>query len=171
MPTIEELQDELSTLRTAHNEVLQKNRERKFLVNDLQLKLATAETSLREYQVNRPLRQLAEDVSALPDLWQMMFEKHYRLEIREGVLTVLDAKGEPVLVDGKPLPFSPKEVGTFVSKGDSDAAKQFARLTIGTKASGSGADGGKGGGSPVASITSNGKKDEPKSPLSQFGLR
>ena len=172
MSTAATIPNEIELLRTANAELSQKAKDRKAKVTELEGKLATAEASLREYQIDRPLRRLAEDISTIPDIWEMLFSKHYKLEMREGTLTVLDSEGEPVkTADGSPVPFTSKALGDYVCSGDSEAAKQFARLTIVTRASGSGADGGKQGTNPMSVTTIGKPKEEPAVPLQQFGLR
>ncbi len=179
MPTIEELQAELTKLRTSHSEVLEKNRERKAKiteleasVTDLQGKLATTETALHDATVGAPLRQLAHTVSPVPDLFLTQFAKQYNVEQIDGKLTVLDAaKGEPVLSEGKPLEFTATAIGKMVTDGDSDFARTMQHITFSTLAGGTGSTGSKSVSPVQAHFSGRGKKEEPKVNLQQFGLR
>jgi hypothetical protein len=158
---------ELATLRTTVTELKQKNATRKKRISELEStlaqrdsELATANASLRAVTIDAPLRDLSEAISQVPDLWREQFSKSYRLEMKDGALTVLTNDGKPALHNGSPIPFERDALTKFLTDESHPQAKAFRALTIGSRASG--------GSATPQSVQ---RKSTPQKPTFQFGLR
>ena len=93
------------------------------------------------------------------------------MKLRDGKLTALAAaKGEPVTADGKPVEFTAAAIAKLVTTGDSDSAKTFQHITVGSLARGGGAAQ-PSSTSPISAHNRGRGKDEPRPNLQQFGLR
>src|SRR5271168_580899 len=91
---------ELTVLKQVHTEVLAKRVKDRARIAELESAMTGLQTSLnesndtiREITINGPLRQMSESMSTAPELFLEQFSKHYKLEVKAGVLTLLSADG------------------------------------------------------------------------------
>ena len=174
-PTIEQLTAELSTLRTTNAELVQKSRSRAARITDLVAKqdeltskLTASETALHEATVGRPLREMAETVSPVPELWQGEFLKHFKVELTDGRLVVLTQAGEPAKVKDEPVEFTREGLTTLLAQSDAPELKAFKTIMVSSLASGGGART-QGNGRHTATGTSQSETNSVPKP--SFGLR
>jgi hypothetical protein len=167
--------NEVELLRIQIAEVTEKSRTRKGRIAELETQLAEAtgqltasETALRDATVGAPLRQLAAVVSPVPTLWVEHFQKHYKLELNDGALAVLDIKGEPVMDGDKPIAFEPDSISKLLTDDDNEQSVVFKHITAVSFASGGGASADRVGTEPTIS---NPKPKASATTHSQFGLR
>jgi hypothetical protein len=165
--TPEEMVTELETLRRTNAELLQKSRDRKAkvteleaTVTELQGKLSEARDSLRDVTINGPLKAMAESISFSPELWLEQFNKSHRLEMVKGQLTLQTADGKPVLKGDKQVPFERTALIDLLTSDSNPQAKIFKSIIIASRASGASA--------PPRSNRASTPVSEPKP---QFGLR
>jgi hypothetical protein len=170
--------NEVELLRTQIAEVTEKSRTRKARIAELESqladatgKLAVSETALHEATVGAPLRQLAATVSPVPELWTAEFQKHYKLQLKDGKLSVLDLEGKPVVGgDGKePIAFEPNAIAKLVTDDDNAISQTFKHITAVSFSSGGGASGTKEQTLPGTDYRP--KPKTPDAPRAQFGLR
>ena len=136
--------DELETLRRTNSELVAKNSTRKQRIldleaanADLQTKLTAANSTIYEFQIGAPLKTMAESISTVPDAWIENFSKSYRLELKDGELTILSvADGKPLEKAGKPVPFDRRALTELLTDKDHPQSRLFNAITIATKASG-----------------------------------
>jgi hypothetical protein len=166
--------DELAVLRQTNAELVAKVQSRTARITELeatnatlQTSLTTAQSSLHEIQVGVPLRQMAESVSPVPELWLSEFGKHFKVELKDGKLSLLTVAGEPAIAkDGTPLEFTSAALTSLLTKSGNAAYRAFDTIMVASKASGGGANGNLvGNGRPNAESTST------VSAKPQFGLR
>jgi hypothetical protein len=166
--------NELEGLRTANAELTEKSRTRKAKIVELENqvaeltgKLEASNTALHDATISAPLRQLATVVSPVPELWTIEFQKHYKLEMRDGRLTLLDSNGEPVMDGKEPVEFTPNSIAKLVTDENNEDLTVFRHITAGSLASGGGATADRGSTFPTI--------DSPKKALDKstnmFGLR
>src|SRR5258708_29886717 len=101
---------ELATLRRTNAELTQKSATRKARIAELEASVGTlttakteAETRIKALTIDGPVSDLCESISVAPQALRSALESEYRIEMREGVLTLLNpADGNPVMQDGKP---------------------------------------------------------------------
>jgi hypothetical protein len=134
---------ELATLRTTNAELLQKNAARKKRVEELTASLAEREgqlaeatASLRKITIDAPLLQMAESLSTAPDLWMEQLQKLYRIEHKDGALTLLTQDGKPVQREGKDVPFERKALLDFLTNEKHPQSTTFRAITVKSHASG-----------------------------------
>ena len=172
-PIIEPVADptvELTTLRQAHSEVLTKRVRDKARIAELetasaalQAKLTLAETAVQDAVVGVPLRHMAESISSVPSLFLETFNKHFKVESKDGKLAVMDLEGTPLRdAKGNEVPFAERALASYLTdtEPESERTKLFALITIASKASGAGG--------PTVSGSSSTSKPTPKH---RFGLR
>ena len=120
------------------------------------------------WEVQKPAQDMAAQVGMIPEYWLMEFNKHWKF-VREGDdMKVRNLDGSPVehvFPEGKrEVRFDGRDLMAFVGEGEHKDI--FSRLTIGTRASGSGASGKLSGTAPVTK-----PKPENKPAMPQLGLR
>lgn len=138
--------DELEVLRRTNGELVAKNTTRKQRIAkleasnaELQLQLTAANGTIHEFTIGAPLKAMADRMSQVPELWLEQFAKHYKVEMIDGVLTLLSAAdGTPIQKQGKPVPFETKALAELLTAGEDATAKAFRAITITSKASGGG---------------------------------
>jgi hypothetical protein len=125
--------DELQRLRNTNADLLKWKKTNKARIEELETevagltgKLTKAEDNVRELTVNGPLKSLAKAMSKAPGAFLEQFEKQYRVELIDGVLTLLHvADGKPVLnKKGESVPFERKAITELVLQSEG-AAKEF----------------------------------------------
>lgn len=159
--------EELETLRRTVAELREKNTNRKARIAELEAsltetqgQLAEANATIQQVTIEGPFKAMAESISIAPELWMEQFSKQYKIELREGTLTLLSASdGKPVQKDGKPVPFERGALAKFLTDGDSPQAKTFQVLTVVSHASGGSGD-----------LQRRPKRETSKQPGIQFGL-
>lgn len=174
MPDTSPAVEELELLRTTNADLLKKSRDRKAKVTehettiaDLTARLTTAETALHEATVGTPLRAMAVTVSPVPELWLAEFAKHYKVEMKDGKLQVLDTDGKPAMDGEQPVEFTAPAIIKLLTASDDEALSSFAYITRGSLAAGGGASQQNRGIGIPGSDKPTGKP--PEQP--QFGLR
>jgi hypothetical protein len=140
---------ELETLRRTNTELLQKAATRKAKITELEAsigKLTTAksdaEARIKALTIDAPVNELCESISVAPRALRSALESEYKIEIREGVLTLLNpTDGKPVIQDGKAVPFTAESIKALLL-GSKDEAnrKLYNAIIIANKASGSGGE-------------------------------
>ncbi len=175
------VEEQVIRLRKANKSILSKSAERKGRIAELETenaalktKYEASEAKYTEAVVGVPLRALAESISDAPKLWITQFLAKYKVEANEdGKPAVMNLDGSPVMVNGEPIAFTPNAVWTLVTGGatayaKTEDSKTFAAISRWQGAKGSGASGGRSGGSMTGPAQP--KKEEKKVEL-QFGLR
>lgn len=141
--------DELDVLRRTNAELVTKNTNRKQRIAkleasnaELQSQLTAANGTIHDFTIGAPVKAMADRMSQVPELWLEQFAKHYKVEMVNGVLTLLSAAdGKPIQKEGKPIPFETKALAELLTTGDDATAKAFRAITITSKASGAGTGG------------------------------
>ncbi len=136
---------ELATLRKANAELTQKSATRKARIAELeasastlQAKASEAETRIRQLTIDGPVNDLCESISVAPQALRSALEADYKIEMRDGVLTLLNpADGKPVTHEGKPVPFSADAIkGLLLGSKDESKLKLYRAIVVASKASG-----------------------------------
>jgi hypothetical protein len=165
--------EELVALRTSNAELLKKSRDRKAKVTeheatitDLQTRLTTAETVLHDATVGAPLRSMAAALSPVPELWLAEFAKHYRVELKDGKLSLLTLDGKPVIDGDVEVPMDATAISKLLTAGENEGLSSFTHIMYGSKATG-------GGASPSLSYGVTFPEKQKNKPVAtpQFGLR
>lgn len=166
-PATEAQVGELETLRRVNGELLTKKQKYKARATELESANAQAEVTIAELRgqladltINAPLKAMAESISIAPEAFLSAFQADYKLEVREGKLTMLTQQGEPVINDGKPVPFEREALKAFLLATKDEVKQRLYRAVVIT----SHASGGIAPTSP--SLQRNASK-----PQVQFGLR
>jgi len=139
---------ELSTLRRVNADLLQKSATRKARIAELEAHTATlqasateAESRIKALTIDGPVNDLCESISVAPQALRTALESEFKIEMRDGVLTLLNpVDGKPVMgVDGKPVPFHADSIKALLL-GSKDVAKKalYNAIIIASKASGAG---------------------------------
>ena len=138
---------ELATLRRTNAELTQKSATRKARIAELEASVGTlttakteAETRIKALTIDGPVSDLCESISVAPQALRSALESEYRIEMREGVLTLLNpADGNPVMQDGKPVPFQADAIKNLLLGSRDEAKKKlYNAIIIANKASGAG---------------------------------
>ena len=80
---------------------------------------------------------MAEEMSAVPDLFLEQFSKHFKVESIKGVLTLQTPDGKQAVdKSGKAIPFEREAMTKMLIDGDDTRAKTFKAITIASRASG-----------------------------------
>jgi len=126
----------------------------------LQSQLTESNLSLHQATIGVPMKAMAESMSTVPDLFLEQLQRHYKVEIKDGSLTLQTADGKPVTgKDGKNIPFERQALTELLTTGDDARAKTFKAITIVNRASG------------AANISANNHRgNQPMSTRPQFGL-
>lgn len=176
-PTIEEqlaaAQAEVQRLREHADQVLTEKKRLQRELTELQGVQERHDAAVKELthlKLDMPVDALAAEIAIDPKLFKALWSENHKFALdAEGKPCVQTLEGEPVMVDGTPLPFDAKAIAEYLYPRDSklhtaDTAR-FGRVLKGTGASGGGASGGTGG-IPLSQPT---KKTAAEVP--QFGLR
>jgi hypothetical protein len=174
--TIESLQAELATLRTTNAELLRKSHDRgekiKALAAELdtsKASLTTAQTSIHEMTVGLPMRELASESSTTPGLWLSEFSRHFKAEMHDGGLVLLNQAGEPVQdKNGKAVEPSWPSLSRFLTESKDESFNELRAITTVSKASGGGAGS---TGHPTTHQSVADAPHAPAKPAMSFGLR
>jgi hypothetical protein len=153
MPEPIEQPNEIAVLKQTLADVRAKATARKARITELETQVATlttnlnaSQTALQDITVNAPLRQMAEAVSPVPDIWLAEFGKHYKAESKDGKLSLLTIAGEPALDSaGKPLEFTQSSLISHFTKTVNPIFKPFQTIMASSNASGGGATGASAG--------------------------
>jgi len=136
-PNPEPQPNELEALRRANSELVSKKNKYKARVAELEAAQATADTTIAELRssitdltINGPLQAMAESISVAPEAFLTAFQADYKLELREGKLTMLTQQGEPVVSDGKPVPFERDALKAFLLSTKDEAKQRLYRAVI-----------------------------------------
>jgi phage shock protein A len=137
---------ELETLRRVNAELLQKSATRKARIQELEASVGTltaktteADTRIKALTVDAPLMEVCESISIAPGALRSALEAEYKIEMREGVLTLVNpANDKPVMgKDGKAVPFQGEAIKTLLLESkDAEKAKLYRAILIASKASG-----------------------------------
>ncbi len=138
---------EVATLRKANAELTQKASTRKIRIKELEsntaaliAKATEAEARIRQLTIDGPVNDLCESISVAPQALRSALESQYKIEMQNGVLTLLNpSDGKPVLQDGKPVPFTTEAIKSLLlASKDAEKQKLFRAIIVVNKASGSG---------------------------------
>ena len=136
---------ELETLRRVNADLLQKSATRKARIAELEASIGTltakageAEARIKALTIDGPVNDLCESISVAPQALHSALESEYRIEMHEGVLTLLNpADGKPVMQDGKPVPFQAEAIKNLLLGSKDEAKKKlYNAIIIANKASG-----------------------------------
>jgi hypothetical protein len=156
---------ELSTLRKTNADLLQKSATRKARIVELEASAATltakateAETRIRQLTIDGPVNDLCESISVAPQALRSAIESDYRIEMLDGVLTLLNrSDSKPVTHDGKPVPFKADAIKSLLlASKDEEKLKLYNAILVASKASGA--------------ATSSSKAPIAPAQIQQFGL-
>jgi uncharacterized protein (UPF0335 family) len=136
---------EVATLRKTNAELTQKSATRKARIQELETstvaltaRATEAETRIRQLTIDGPVNDLCESISVAPEALRTALESDYRVELKDGVLTLLNASdGKQVMQDGKPVPFQAEAVKNLLL-GSKDEAKRklYNAIMVVSRASG-----------------------------------
>jgi hypothetical protein len=138
---------ELETLRRVNADLLQKSATRKARIVELEASAATltakateAETRIRQLTIDGPVNDLCESISVAPQALRTALESDYRIEMRDGVLTLLNpSDGKQIMQDGKPVPFQAEAIkNLLLGSKDEAKLKLYRAIVVVSKASGAG---------------------------------
>src|ERR1039458_5791493 len=138
---------ELETLRRVNADLLQKSATRKARISELEASVGTltaktteAETRIKALTIDGPVNDLCESISVAPQALRSALEAEYRIEMREGVLTLLNpTDGKPVTHEGKPVPFQADAIkNLLLGSKDEAKLKLYRAIVVVSKASGAG---------------------------------
>jgi hypothetical protein len=138
---------ELETLRRVNADLLQKSATRKVRIQELeasastlQAKAAEAETRIRQLTIDGPVNDLCQEISVAPQALRTALEADYRIEMCDGVLTLLNpSDSKPVMHEGKPVPFSADAIkNLLLASKDESKLKLYRAIVVVSKASGAG---------------------------------
>lgn len=138
---------ELATLRKTVAELTQKSATRKSRVQELEANVATltskateAEARIKALTIDSPVNDLCEQISVAPQALRTALESDYRLEMKDGVLSLFNASdGKPVTVDGKPVPVQADAIkNLLLSTKDEAKLKLYRAIIVTNRASGAG---------------------------------
>jgi hypothetical protein len=166
---------ELATLRRVRDELLQAKHVQKSRITELEsqvLQLTEARDNaletVRALTIDRPLRQLAEEMSQAPNLWLREFMADFSVEVGiDGSLTIQSKDGKQVSFDdGKPVQASASDLRKFLISPNktvsAERRKDFSTITTVSRASGT-------IGPHIISPSSSNEGTKPLQP--HFGLR
>jgi hypothetical protein len=138
---------ELATLRKTVAELTQKSATRKSRIQELEentttlrAKATEAETRIKALIIDGPVNDLCSEISVAPQALRSALEAEYRIEMKDGVLTLLNASdGKPVTQDGKAVPFQADAIrNLLLASKDEAKVKLYRAIVIANKASGAG---------------------------------
>jgi len=138
---------ELATLRRTVAELMQKSATRKARIAELEsnaaaltAKATEAETRIKTLTLDGPVNDLCESISVAPQALRTALESEYRVEMKDGVLSLLNASdGKPVMADGKPVPVQADAIRNLLFATKDEAKKKlYNAIIITSKANGAG---------------------------------
>jgi chromosome segregation ATPase len=138
---------ELETLRKTVAELTQKAATRKARITELesnasalQVKATEAETRIKALTIDGPVNDLCESISVAPQALRSALESEYRIEMRDGVLTLLNpSDSKPVMQDGKQVAFTAESIKALLLGSKDEAKKKlYNAIIIANRASGAG---------------------------------
>ena len=146
-PSIEQSPEalEVATLRKTNAELTQKSATRKARIQELEASVGTitarateAENRIKALTIDGPVNDLCEEISVAPQVLRTALEADYRVEMRDGVLTLLNASdGKPAMHDGKPVPVKADAIrNLLLGSKDEAKSKLYRAIVITNKASG-----------------------------------
>ena len=159
---------ELETLRRVNAELVTKHARDKARIAELeagtaalQANLTEAGNTIKDATVGVPLKMMAIEMSSVPELFLEQFQRHFKVEMIKGTLTLLSADGTPMLgKDKKAIPFERQALTDLLTTGDDPMVKTFKAITIVNRASGA---------AGTSQVTAQGRTE--KAQRIQFGLR
>ena len=128
-------------------DLLQKSATRKARITELEASTATltakateAETRISQLTIDGPVNDLCEEFQFAPQALRSALESEYKIEMREGVLTLLNpSDGKPVMQDGKPVAFTADSIKALLLGSKDEAKKKlYNAISLRTKQSGAG---------------------------------
>ena len=129
--------EELSTLRKLTSELRSKNTVKKARIAELesaataiQVELAQTKAELKKVTVDIPLRGFAEAISTAPEAFIETLQRDYKVELKDGSLTLLTPTGEPIIHEGKPIPFELGAIRTLLLASKEEGRAQLYRSII-----------------------------------------
>jgi hypothetical protein len=143
---------ELATLRRTNADLLQKSATRKARIQELEASVGTitarateAETRIKALTIDGPVSELCEEISVAPQALRAALESEYKIEMREGVLTLLNpSDSKPVMHEGKAVPFQADAIKNLLLASQDEAKlKLYRAIVIANKASGAGSSSSK----------------------------
>jgi hypothetical protein len=138
---------EVVTLRKTNAELVQKSATRKARIAELEASAATlqakateGEARIRQLTIDGPVNDLCESISVAPQALRSALEAEYKIEMHNGVLTLLNpSDSKPVMQDGKPVPFTPEGIkNMLLASKDEAKLKLYNAIIIANRASGAG---------------------------------
>jgi hypothetical protein len=138
---------ELDTLRRVNQELMQKSATRKSRIAELEASVGTltakateAESRIKALTIDGPVNDLCEEISIAPQALRSALESEYRIEMHDGVLTLLNpSDGKPVMHEGKPVPFQADAIkNLLLASKDEAKLKLYRAIVVVSKASGAG---------------------------------
>jgi len=137
---------ELETLRRVNADLLQKSATRKGRIVELEASVVTltaktteADARIRQLTIDGPVNDLCESISVAPQALRSALEAEYKIEMCEGVLTLVNPTDcKPIMgKDGKPVPFQAESIKNLLLESkDAEKAKLYSAILIASKASG-----------------------------------
>src|ERR1017187_2962085 len=104
---------EVEKLRKTNADLLQKSATRKSRIAELEASVGTltakateAETRIKALTIDGPVMDVCEAISVAPQALRTSLESEYRIEMKDGVLSLFNRADDKVVTDsnGKPLP-------------------------------------------------------------------
>lgn len=138
---------ELETLRRVNADLLQKSATRKARIAELEASVGTlttakteAESRIRVLTIDGPVNDLCELISVAPQALRSALESEYKIEMRDGVLTLLNpSDSKPVMQDGKQVAFTAESIkALLLGSKDESKKKLYNAIIIANRASGAG---------------------------------
>ena len=179
-PTPEAIEAELVTLRRLRDELLATKTKQKAKIDELESQLlqandrvTSAEANVQELTINGPFKAMAEVISKTPGTFLDVFQRTYKVTMKDGQLTLLHAKdGKPVLDEkDKAIPFERGALVKLLLADKDPAALAFYQTTLLIPAATGGADRTIAKGrSPFANANVS-KSEDGKAVAPAFGLR
>ncbi len=141
---------ELATLRKVNTELLQAKHTLKAKITELENNVVlltedrdNALIAVRAVTIDRPLKQLAEEMSQAPALWLREFLADYNVEAdKEGSLTIQSKVDKTPIAfdDGKPVNVTASDVRKFLLSPNkavsAERRRDFEAITIASRANG-----------------------------------
>jgi len=139
-------ENEIDLLRRTNSELVAKNAKRKQRIAELEQEVANltaknAESTKRihDLEVIVPLKQMAESISVVPDLFIEQLQRLYKVQSIDGTMALQTNDGKAVTTkEGKPVTWDAIAIKTFLTDIDHPQSKIFSAILFGSRASGAG---------------------------------
>jgi len=107
-------------------------------VGTLTAKTTEAESRIKALTIDGPVNDLCESISLAPQALRSALEADYKIEMRENVLTLLNASdGQQAMHEGKPVPVQADAIkNLLLGTKDAEKAKLYRAIVVVNKASG-----------------------------------